>query len=222
MDTDYTFTVGRQPLADKTKTMHWPNRDTLRLYLLLGLALNVLFVVVYLGINLLTAHRDGRLRLYWDWELDIPLVQPMILVYFSILPLFLLPAFSLDAHGLKRLAKRMAAAIVAAGTVFLLLPAELGFARDANSGYFAVAFAFLLAVDLPHNLFPSLHVALSGLVIAALFPQSPAWARLLLGLWLVAICFAVVLVHQHHVADVPGGLLVAWACQRLLTGRAPA
>jgi len=202
--------------------MRWPDRNTLRLYLLLGLGLDVLFVVVYLGLNLLTAHRDARFRLYWDWELDIPLVQPMILVYFSILLLFLLPAFRLDAHGLKLLAKRMTVAIVAAGAGFLLLPAEPGFAREADTGHFAGLFALLWAVDLPHNLFPSLHVALSGLVVAALFRQSPAWARLLLCLWLVAICFAVVLVHQHHVADILGGLLVAWACQRLLTGRAPA
>lgn len=202
--------------------MHWPNRDILRLYLLLGLVLNALFVVVYLGLNLLTAHRDAHLRIYWDWELDIPLAPPMILVYFSILPLFLLPAFRLDAHGLKLLAKRMAVAIVAAGAVFLLLPAEAGFAREADNGHFAGLFAFLWAVDLPHNLFPSLHVALSGLVVAALFRQSPAWARLLLCLWLVAMCFAVVLVHQHHVADILGGLLVAWASQRLLTESAPA
>jgi len=194
----------------------------LRLYLLLGLGLDALFVVVYLGLNLLTAHRDGRFRLYWDWELDIPLVQPMILVYSSILALFLLPVFWLDPDGLKLLAKRMAAAILAAGTVFLLLPAESGFARGADTGRFAGMFALLWAVDLPHNLFPSLHVALSGLIVAALFRQSPAWARLLLGLWLVAICFAVVLVHQHHVVDVLGGLVLAWACQRLLAGRAPA
>ena len=202
--------------------MRWPDRDTLRLYLLLGLALDALFVVVYLGLNLLTAHRDRRFRLHWDWELDIPLVQPMILVYGSILALFLLPLFCLDANGLKLLAKRMAAAIVAAGVVFLLLPAELGFSRDTDTGPLAGVFALLWAIDLPHNLFPSLHVALSGLVVGVLFWQSPTWGRGLLGLWLVAICLAVVLVHQHHVADVLGGLLLAWACQRLLVDRASA
>ena len=193
----------------------WPGWDVLRLYLLLGLALDALFIVVYGGPNLLTAYRDPRLRLYWDWELEIPMVEPMILVYFSVLPLFLLPAFRLDAQGLKLLAKRMAAAMILAGAVFLVLPTELGFTRDPHDGGFASLFALLRMADLPYNLFPSLHVALSGLVIAALYPESPAWARALFGLWLTAICFAVVLVHQHHLIDVLGGLLVAWGCQRL-------
>ena len=204
------------------RTRRWPRWDILRLYLLLGMALDALFVVVYGGLSLLTAHRDPRLRFYWEWELEIPLVEPMILVYFSILPLFLLPAFRLDGQGLKLLAKRMAAAMVVAGAVFLLLPTELGFTRDTEAGRFASLFALLWMADLPYNLFPSLHVALSGLVIAALFPRSPTWARALLGLWLIAICFAVVLVHQHHVVDVLGGLLVTLGCQRLFAASSAA
>ena len=42
----------------------WPSWETLRLYLLLGLALDALLVGVYGGLNLLTAHREPRLRLY--------------------------------------------------------------------------------------------------------------------------------------------------------------
>jgi membrane-associated phospholipid phosphatase len=66
-------------------------------------------------------------------------------------------------------------------------------------------------VDAPHNLVPSLHISYSALILAALrTPSAPGWVHALLLGWLGLIAVAVVLVHQHHLADVAGGFAVAW------------
>jgi len=181
------------------------------LYLRLVFLLDVLFVVVYGGLNWLTARRQDLRALYFDWETRIPFVPGMIYAYFSIIILFVVPLFVLDQRGMRRLARRIALAIVLSGAVFLLLPARLGFTRPAEVPGYQAVYALLYAVDAPHNLMPSLHIAYSALIIASLrTPGAPGWIRALLLGWLGLIAVAVVHVHQHHLADVMGGFAVAW------------
>lgn len=198
--------------------MRAPQRAEAVLYLRLTLLLSALFVLVYGGLNAYTARRTDVYQIYFEWELSLPLVAPLILVYLSLGPLLLLPLFYLDGSALKRLALRLGAAIVLAAGVFLILPGRLGFAREAEFGVFAPLFDIVHALDAPHNVFPSLHIALSALTLAALYPYHGRIARAGLGLWLAAMCVSVVLVHQHHVADVAGGLALAAWCQWRIGG----
>lgn len=183
-----------------------PDRDRMVTYLLLGLGLDVLFLLVYGGLNHLTVSRNDWLDLYFDWELAIPLVPWMIYPYLSIFVLLLLPPFALDSAELRRLALRLALAILVAGMVFLLLPARLGFRTAQPNG---VLFELLYLLDQPHNLAPSLHVTFSALIVGALQQASSPPVRTALGIWLAIICVATVTVHQHHVVDVVAALLLA-------------
>lgn len=187
----------------------------LGLYLRLVLLLDVLFVLVYGGLNWLTARRSDTHALYFDWERRMPFVPGMIVAYFSIVILFVLPLFLLDERAMRRLARRIALAIVLSGGVYLLLPAKLGFERPREVPGYAPIFRALHAVDLPHNLVPSLHIGYSALIVAALVATGlPRWADVALFAWLGLIAVAVVLVHQHHLADVAGGFAVAWISWR--------
>jgi membrane-associated phospholipid phosphatase len=188
-----------------------PGAARLRRYLLLGLALDLLFVVVYGGLNLVTASRAQRWHLYLDWELGIPFRPGWILGYGSLLVLLLLPPFALSPAAMTQLARRFLYATLIAGLAFLLFPAELGFERVEVSGFFGPVYALLHGLDRPHNLVPSLHVAYSTLTVAALGSVSGPWARGLFALWLGVICLSTLLVHQHHLLDVALGLaLGAW------------
>lgn len=192
----------------------------LGLYLRLVLLLDVLFVVVYGGLNWLTARRSDVHALYFDWERRVPFVPAMIVAYFSIVILFVVPLFLLDERAMRRLARRIALAILLSGSVYLLLPAQLGFERPQDVPGYAPIFRALHAVDLPHNLVPSLHIAYSALIVAALIAAGlPVWADVLLYAWLGLICVAVVLVRQHHLADVAGGFAVAWISWAAVEGR---
>ena len=182
------------------------------------LGINLLvFHLLYPPINWLTSRRHDTLALYLPWELDIPFLPGWAWIYFSMNLLLLLPPLFLDERQLRLLGRRCLMAILIAATVFLLLPAKLGFARVVpDQSIYGQAFSWLFAYDLPHNLVPSLHVALSAICIASFIwaSSSPA-LRGALWIWLAAICASTTLVHQHHLLDVTSGLALAWIVLRL-------
>ena len=188
-----------------------PDRQIVALSFRWAGLLLVLFVGVYAATNWISAQRFHRLRLWFDWELAIPLLPSMVWVYLSLFLTFFLPMFVLDVVRIHALCRRLAFATVLSGICFLLFPAELGFTRlPAASGNEAV-FRTLHALDLPHNLAPSLHVSWSLLLLGSLAQASPRWLKIAFSLWLAALISAVLLTHQHHVLDVIGGMLVAFA-----------
>ena len=188
-----------------------PERQDVIVYARWALFLDVLFIVVYGACNWIASQRSDLLRLYFDWELAIPFTPAMVWVYLSLFALFPLPAFALRAAELRTLGRRLCFATLISAAFFLLLPARLGFERPATVPEHELAFGFIYFLDLPHNLVPSLHIAWSGLILTSLRAVSPVYTRRLLELWFGLICSAVVLVHQHHVLDVAGGLLVGYA-----------
>jgi len=194
----------------------FPGYHRLGVYLKQAVLLDILFVVVYGGINWLTTQRSKLFDLYSGWELVIPFVPAMIYVYFSIIILFILPLFCLNELQMKILAKRIALAILLSGLVFLLLPARLGFSRPQQVIGYETIYSIMYAVDPPHNLFPSLHIAYSALIIDSLLAHSPLWLRWFWSIWLALIGISVVLVHQHHIADVAGGLLITWISRKIV------
>lgn len=202
--------------SDRVRWRLLPDRRRWRVYLVLGLMLDVLFVTVYGGLNEFTAQRDGLSELYLDWELSIPFVPWAIWGYLSIFLLFLLPPFALGPPRLSRLAAEFALVTLIGGVVFLLLPAQLGFVRLEQVDGYQRLYALLYSLDRPHNLVPSLHVAYSALIIGAIMPDSYHWIRWFLLLWLGMICASAVLTHQHHLLDVAAGLALAWLLRSAL------
>ena len=96
------------------------------------------------------------------------------------------------------------------GVIFFLFPAQLGFVRQVpESPLYRTMYTTLFALDHPHNLVPSLHVAWSCAAVLAIIRHTGRGLTLLFLLWLVLIVLSVLLVHQHHVADVVTGLLLA-------------
>ncbi len=180
--------------------------------------LTFLFLTVYLGCNWVTSQRAGLYRLWLDWELKIPLVPAMVWVYLSLFVTFFLPMFALREPTLNVLCKRLAFAVVVSGFLFLLLPTQLGFERSADVTGRAAAFRLIYLFDLPHNLVRSLHVSWSALILGSLRTVSPPWARRLLEAWFLLLCTAAVLVHQHHLLDLLGGMLVAWVAFHAVGG----
>jgi len=171
--------------------------------------LTFLFLAIYLGCNWITSQRSGLYRLWFDWELKIPFVAAMVWAYLSLFVTFFLPMFALREAALNALCKRLALAVIVSGCLFLLVPAQLGFERPAEVPGEAAAFRLIYLFDRPHNLVPSLHVSWSALILGSLRAVSPSWTRRLLEGWFLLLCASTVLVHQHHLLDLLGGLLVA-------------
>jgi membrane-associated phospholipid phosphatase len=173
--------------------------------------------VVYFCTNWITSRRTENHHLFFDRELAIPFVPSMIYVYMSLLVLLLLPAFTLVKSQMTALARAMVVTLFIAAAIYLLLPAELGFDRPEHVPGYDAVFQALYMLELPHNLVPSLHIASSVLLIAAVRNNmSSPWGRAGLILWGILICASVLLVHQHHIVDVISGLLLGYLSYRIV------
>jgi len=175
--------------------------------------ISVVFFTVYPLCNWLTAKRETVFNLYVAAELQIPFVPEFVWIYLSLYLLFIIPPFFLGASRMNALGKRLVGATIFCGIAFLVIPAELGFERTVpDDPFYSAMFARLFAVDLPHNMAPSLHVTFSAMILFVLLNESQSAARsTVFWIWLVLICASTVLVHQHHLLDVVTGLLVAMA-----------
>lgn len=193
-----------------------PARREIAVSLLWVAVLTPLFVAVYGTTNWVASQRTPLGRFYFDWELQIPFVPQMVWGYLSLFAMFFLPMFALREPALHALCRRLALATVASGIFFLAMPAQLGFARPPSVPGYELVFGSLYLLDRPHNLLPSLHIAWSALLLHALRGASPGWLRRVFEVWFAIVCVSVVLVHQHHVLDVAGGLLVAFAAGLLV------
>jgi hypothetical protein len=167
---------------------------------------------VYGGADWFTAHRATRVRIHLDAELSIPLIPAFTIVYMSIYLLFLAAPFVLRTRReVTALAINQALAILLAGLIFLLVPANLAFPPPQNLGPWESLFRFADRLNLEYNLVPSLHVTLSVMCIEVFVPHAHPAGRLALRGWGLLIAVSTILTHQHHVLDAASGYVLAFA-----------
>jgi hypothetical protein len=139
--------------------------------------LSLLFLVVYGSTNWLTAQRPAAHVGTWysAWELTaIPYVPLLIVPYMSVDLFFFLAAFLCrEERELRAFARRVTFSILVAGAFYLLLPLKLAWpTRPRVAGWFgdfietSCTAPFLM--EYPHNLFPTLHIALC-LILADIY-----------------------------------------------------
>jgi membrane-associated phospholipid phosphatase len=144
----------------------------------------------------------------------IPFWPPAEWVYVAAYPLCLLPAFLIRDLGiLRRYAAAFAGMQLIAFLLFVLLPIRVERLQTIDPSHSITdwAIALIYALDpTPMKCFPSLHVANSFLVALVSYRLDR-----LVGRWTTALAFGIALstlmVKQHYIADVLGGLLLAVA-----------
>jgi membrane-associated phospholipid phosphatase len=179
------------------------------------LVLGAWFSLVFYGADWITAHRPRHVVPYFAWELQLPFIPSLAVVY---LTMNLLIAIALVALGTRRelraLALALCADILIAGVGFILYPAQLAFPEPLGTGTWAMFFHFADRLNGDYNLVPSLHVALAVTCVSAYATRAkPLW-----WLWATAIAASTLLTHQHHVIDVVTGWLLGIAGGRLYRG----
>jgi membrane-associated phospholipid phosphatase len=181
--------------------------------LLLSATLSLLFVFVYGLSNSVAAGRADVGTWFFAWELRIPFVPALILPYMSI-DLFFVASFFLceDRIELRVHARRIAVAILAAGSVFLVFPLTTGYPRPEVSGWTGWLFEFLWSFDKPHNLAPSLHVALALLLWPLYARHTSGRLRWLVHGWFLLMVASPLFTWQHHVLDVATGAMLGQVC----------
>lgn len=193
-----------------------PAAGRVRTYLVWSFWIAITFFSVYPTMNWVTSLRRASLHLYFERELAIPFIPQVIWAYLSMYLLFILPLFLIPAARMPALGRQLIAGTIISAVFFLLIPAELGFAREvpAQAPYAAV-YVRMFGIDRPYNLVPSLHVVYSCAIALACADFARGAVRVTIYGWLVVIVASTVFVHQHHLLD----LVSAFAIVALLRRR---
>ncbi len=170
------------------------------------------FFAIYPALNSYSAGRELH-KMYFTWELSIPLIDWMILPYLSMNFFFLVPLFFIRTEKISELSMACIISTIIAGLIFYLYPCQLGFIREVPQN-FSVLYKGLFAIDKPFNLFPSLHITYPILFVIFCRKNFGTISRIIVSLWLILVMISIVLTHQHHILDVVAGILLALvSCQ---------
>lgn len=171
------------------------------------------FFVVYGACNWISSLKEGVPTFYFSWETAIPFVPLMIIPYMSIDLFFAGSAFLCkDKKELHTHLSRIVFAISLSAICFLLFPLRFGYGRPEMSGWLAKLFIPLNAHDLPFNLAPSLHITLRWIIWSVYERHTKGHWRQALHIWFFLIAASTLLIYQHHVIDIIGGVTVAFLC----------
>jgi protein-tyrosine phosphatase/membrane-associated phospholipid phosphatase len=193
--------------------VHGVDRPTRALSALTSIWLSVLFVAVYGATGWITSVRRDVGTWAYDWERSIPLVPWLIVPYVSLDLFFVMaPFLCAERLELRALRRRMTAAILIAGGVFVVMPLQFAFPRPHPADWTAPMFAALHGFDRPYNMFPSLHIAIWMILAGTYDRHASGIRRVLVHAWFGLIALSTVLTYQHHVVDVAGGFVLALAC----------
>lgn len=148
----------------------------------------------------------------WDFafEHSLPFVPSLSLIYLTIGPVLLLAPFLLRSRErIALFAAALCMETVIATVLFLLFPQSTAFVRPQVTGWARIPFTIADTLNLSYNEFPSLHVAFA--VSAAIAYRHFAWI-----LWAGAVAVSTLLIREHHLADILGGIVLAVAVMRVV------
>ncbi|PCJ80958.1 MAG: hypothetical protein COA49_06535 [Bacteroidetes bacterium] len=167
---------------------------------------------LYLLTNCMAESSPTHFTMYMEFEKEIPQIPEFITIYESYYILLALNFVIIKLpNAIRSLSISLIVSSVIASIIFIIFPGELGFSRSANTTGFEAIFSFLHTLDLPYNLYPSLHITFSTISVFAIINQTKSKLfHALLIFWLILISFSVVLVHQHHIFDIITGYILSW------------
>ena len=202
--------------ADSTLSQAGPVAKRAALWLVF---LAPFFYLTYGGANWLASQRAHVPNIAFGWESAIPFLAWTIVPYWSINLFYALCLFiNTTPRDVDMLARRYLTIQIIAIVCFIAFPLEATFIRPATSGLPGFMFAVLGGFDKPFNQAPSLHVALLVVIWDHLRGRLPRRARLLWHCWCFLIGASVLTTWQHHVMDIPTGMLLglfaAWLFPR--------
>lgn len=179
-------------------------------------SVSTFFAAIYWLTNQMTSVRTDVGAAVFQWERAIPFIDWTIIPYASILAFFVASFFlcrnraELTCHT-----ARLVAVVTISVICFLLWPQRFVFERPVVDGALGVLFQLLSAVDLPYNRTPSLHISVLVILWVLFAGRTEGWLRHLVYGWFALIGVSVLTTYQHHIIDVPAGLIAGWLCVRL-------
>ena len=190
------------------------------------LAIGVIAIVTSLFYDALN---HGPYVLFLRSPLDdlIPVVGPFVVPYVSLRPFIYLSAvlfLLFRARIYRSAALAMTVTLLVSYAFYVLLQTYIERPVLTGTDIFSQMIRDVYAGDQPFNDFPSLHASLST-IFAIHWWRVDRRIGLAVGVWTALIVLSTVFVKQHYVADMVGGVLLAFVTSRaslsLLAKRQP-
>lgn len=178
---------------------------------LLTVFLGVIAAGTYLIYPVLN-HGPNRIFLRTPLDRVIPFAPVMVIPYLSLIPLLIAAAVVFAFAGLRQaqaLAVAVTLALLVSYLVYVLAQSYVIRPSPAGQDWLTAAVRHVYSLDKPYNDFPSLHTSLSA-IVAVLWLRVHRRTGVVVAAWCSLIIASTVLIHQHYLADVAGGLAVAW------------
>ena len=99
-----------------------------------------------------------------------------------------------------------------ATVIFVLFPTEQPPVEHLKelSGQWMDLYWVTATASTKANAFPSLHVASMLCTVWYSTQEKPRWFSLLMYAWFLAVAYSTVVLREHYLVDVLGGMIVAW------------
>jgi len=99
-----------------------------------------------------------------------------------------------------------------ATVIFILFPTEQPPVEHLKqlSGQWMDLYRATATASTEANAFPSLHVASMLCTVWYSTQEKPSWFSLLMYAWFLAVAYSTVVLREHYLVDVLGGIVVAW------------
>lgn len=170
--------------------------------------LTIYFVVPYFLISYLTSGREVFLSSSLDEK--IPFIPEFILIYLSAFLFVGMPYFLIDDKKYFRKVILTYFAVMGLCYIFyFIFPVQRLNPNFMGGGFFEMLVNLLYSIDITHNCFPSLHVAMSFLSGMVCFRYDRKYGWFLI--WVVLIIVSTLFIKQHYLLDIAGGLVVGIA-----------
>jgi membrane-associated phospholipid phosphatase len=193
-----------------------------------ALACLALAVAVYFTdeIYFLLNHGPAVLNLRTPLDDAIPVVPVFVIPYVSLNPYVyatLIILLLLRTRIFQSTALAMLGAWLVSYLFYYFLQSEMIRPVLTGTDVFTQMIRAVYAGDNPYNCFPSLHTSISTIMAVAWY-RFDRRAGIAAGVWTALIVASTVLIKQHYLADVLGGLIVAfaaaWVAGKLVPQRA--
>jgi hypothetical protein len=185
----------------------WPGMASFKLTLPLTYLFFKIFYAVYGGASLLAKLRRPLTDFYFPWEMRLPFVPSWSLIYLSVPLLMLATPFILRTwRTFTPFVLTLTVETLIAGVFFLAIPLAQAYPPRVADGFFGGVFHLADRLNLDYNKFPSLNVAFA-VTAAVIFGRRCGWlGRTLFAVWMAAVLVSTMLIHEHQIFDLLGGL----------------
>ena len=181
-----------------------------RVAAVLTLLFTLVFLLLFAGANAIADRIPWRIEVTLPGELGVPFVPAAAVLYLSLNAMLGLAPFVLRAwRELVPLFATLVAETAVAALFFVALPVRNTFPERQADGVIGALFTLADTLNLEHNYFPSLHVAFAVTAALAYARKAGPGGRALLWGWATAIVGSTLLIHEHHLLDIAGGIVLA-------------